>query len=85
MEKVVMYGTEWCKDCVRSKRYLQQHNVPYEFHDIEHRPDLAELVIDLNERAGIGRLRRIPVILIGERIMSEPSDEQLGAALGLVR
>jgi len=85
MVKVVMYGAGWCVDCVRSKRYLEQHKVPYEFLDINERPELAETVINYNERAGFGPKRRIPVILVGERILSEPSDEELGAALGLIR
>ena len=85
MVKIVMYGAEWCPDVARSRRYLELHKVHYEYHDIDKRPDLADLVITYNERAGFGKKRRIPLILIGERVLSEPSDEELGAALGLIR
>ncbi|MBN2083104.1 glutaredoxin family protein [bacterium] len=78
---VTVYGADWCLDCVRSKRFLDEHGVSYEWLDIQQQPELAEKVIELNIQGGFGPKRRIPLILIGAQILSEPSDEELGRAL----
>ena len=78
-----MYGGDWCGDCIRAKRFLEEHNIEYEYHDIVARPDLVEIVIGYNEQLGLGSIRRIPIILLGEKILSEPTNTELGAALGI--
>jgi glutaredoxin len=83
MPEIVMYGTAWCGDCVRSKRFLDERQLLYTYHDIQSQPELADLVIALNEQAGHGPKRRIPVILVDGRILSEPTDAELAEALGL--
>jgi len=81
--KVTYYGADWCGDCRRSKRLLQEHGVQFDELDIMRQPELAEEVIELNIKAGHGPRRRIPVILVGDRILSEPSNDELADALGL--
>jgi thioredoxin reductase (NADPH) len=81
MAKVVVYGADWCPDCVRSKRFLSEHGVDFDWHDIQANPELADKVVEYNIQAGYGPKRRIPVILVGERILSEPSNDELSAAL----
>ena len=81
--KVVLYGADWCGDCVRSKRFLRENNVDFEELNIVQQPELAAQVVDFNIKAGHGPKRRIPVILVGEKILSEPSNDELAAALGL--
>lgn len=83
MEKVIMYGAMWCGDCVRAKRLLEAHGISYEFHDLVAQPELAQTVISFNEQLGLGPKRRIPVILVGEKILSEPSNAELAQALNL--
>jgi len=80
---VVVYGADWCPDCVRAKRFLDSHRVSYKWLDIQQQPELAERVIELNVQGGYGTKRRIPLILAGELILSEPSDEELAQALGI--
>jgi glutaredoxin len=75
--EVKMYGADWCKDCIRTKRVLEDKQVEYSYFSIEEDPSLADKVITYNEQAGYGSKRRIPIILIGDRILSEPSDEVL--------
>jgi glutaredoxin len=83
MEKVIMYGAMWCGDCVRAKRLMDSRAVPFEFRDIEAYPELADTVISYNEQLGLGPKRRIPIILIGEKIYSEPTNDELAQALDL--
>jgi thioredoxin reductase (NADPH) len=81
--KVVLYGADWCHDCVRSKRFLRENNVEFEELNILTRPELADEVIRLNIEAGHGPKRRIPVVLVGEQILSEPTNDELATALGI--
>jgi thioredoxin reductase (NADPH) len=82
-KKVVLYGADWCGDCVRSKRFLRENNVEFEELNILVQPELADEVVRLNIEAGHGPKRRIPVILVDEQILSEPSNAELATALGL--
>ncbi|MDQ3023965.1 MAG: glutaredoxin family protein [bacterium] len=80
---VVLYGADWCGDCVRSKRFLKEHGIKFVEHNIVTSPERADEVVQLNIKAGFGTKRRIPVILIGEKILSEPSNDDLAEALGI--
>jgi len=56
--KIKMYATTWCGDCRRSKRWLTEHNVPFENIDIDQDEDAAAVVAQLNNGA-----RSVPTIL----------------------
>ena len=72
-------GTSWCSDCTRSKRFLDDHGVAYEWTDIEENEAAAREVEALNDGA-----RVVPTIVLGDgSILVEPSDEQLAGALGI--
>lgn len=83
MPEIVMYGAEWCGDCRRSKQFLDSHQLAYIYHDIVAAPELADVVVSYNEQAGHGPKRRIPVILVDGRILSEPSNAELAEAIGI--
>lgn len=34
-EKIIVYGADWCPDCVRAKSILDANNVPYEYFDTD--------------------------------------------------
>lgn len=77
--KITMYTTTWCGDCRRSKRFLSRHGIPYEEINIDETPEAARIVQELNN----GR-RSVPTILIeGGPTLAEPSDRELGQALGV--
>jgi len=72
-----MYGAAWCGDCRRSKKYLDSHNVEYNYIDVEADESASDKVIEIN-----GGLRSIPVILFPDGThMTEPSDKDLEAKL----
>jgi glutaredoxin len=83
MEKIILYGASWCPDCVRSIRFLDEHNIKYEYIDVESDPKLTEKVIELNEKIGKGKMKSIPIIIIGDKILSEPSNEELNKILNV--
>jgi mycoredoxin len=72
-----MYGAAWCGDCRRSKKYLDSHNVEYNYIDVEADELASDKVIEIN-----GGMRSIPVILFPDGThMTEPSDKDLEAKL----
>jgi mycoredoxin len=76
---VTIYTTSWCGDCRASKGFMKRHGVPFTEFDIEASPEMAEVVVKLNN----GR-RSVPTIVIeGGPILVEPSDRELGQALGV--
>jgi mycoredoxin len=76
---VTVYSTSWCPDCRTSKRFLINKGIPFTEIDIEERPEAAEVVRKLNNG-----MRRVPTILIeGGPTLVEPSDRELGQALGV--
>ena len=81
---IVMYGAEWCADCRRSKRLLDEREISYSYVDLEQAPEAIEEVLSRND----GR-RIIPTIVFEDGShLSEPNDAQLNAKLkedGLLR
>ena len=79
MADVKVYGAPWCPDCKRSKKFLAEHRVPYEWIDIDENPDALRFVEEL-QKGG----RTIPTIVFpdGGHLL-EPSDEELARKLGL--
>jgi glutaredoxin-like protein len=75
-----MYGAQWCGDCRRSKKLLDELNVEYTYVDVEANPEEIETVIRINEGA-----QSIPVIVFDDGShLTEPSDPDLRAKLSEV-
>ena len=76
---IVVYGAFWCPDCRRSKQFLGEHRIPYQWVNIEEDAGAEQRVIEMND----GR-RIIPTIVFadGSRLV-EPSNAELAAKLGL--
>jgi mycoredoxin len=47
-----LYSASWCRDCREAKRFLQNHQIPYQEIDIESSPGAAaELIANVGKRA----------------------------------
>ena len=79
MADIQVYGAPWCPDCRRSKKFLGEHRVAYDWIDID---DDASGLRFVEELQGGGRT--IPTIVFddGSHLL-EPSNEQLARKLGL--
>ena len=76
---IKVYGAPWCPDCRRSKQFLGEMRVPYEWIDIDEDPASAELVRQKNNGKQI-----IPTIVFGDgSFLAEPSNNELARKLGL--
>ena len=72
-----MYSADWCGDCVRSERLLDELNVAYTVIDIEADYSAADKVREIN-----GGAQTIPVIIFADGThLTEPSDIALKAKL----
>lgn len=71
--KVTVYSANWCGDCRRSKRLLDNLHVAYHLIDVESDSAASEKVIEIN-----GGYRSIPVIVFQDGThLTEPSDKAL--------
>ena len=78
-EKIIMYSTDWCGDCRRAKRFLDERQIVYENVNIEQVPEAMEIVKRLNHGN-----RSVPTIIFPDgSILVEPSAAQLAQKLGL--
>ena len=74
-----MYGTHWCQDCKRTKKFFGEHRVAYEFVDVDQDPEGLRVV----EQANAGK-RIIPTLVFADgSVLIEPSNADLATKLGL--
>lgn len=76
MERVKVYGADWCGDTQRSLRQLDALGVAYDYVDIEQDEEAAGWVRQQND----GKERK-PTIKLGERVLSTPSEQELESEL----
>ena len=74
---ITMYGADWCGDCRRSKRLLEELDVQVNHIDVEADKSAAAKVIEIN-----GGAQSITVIVFSDGThLTEPSDNALKAKL----
>ena len=79
MSAITVYGAPWCPDCKRSKQFLGEHRVAYDWIDIEQDADALALVERLQDGG-----RSIPTIVFEDgSLLIEPTNEELARKLGL--
>ena len=79
MTDLKVYGAPWCPDCRRSKQFLGEMRVPYDWIDIDEDAKAAEYVREKNDGKQI-----IPTIIFEDgSVLTEPSNDELARKLGL--
>jgi len=74
---ITMYGANWCGDCRRSKRLLEELEVQVTHIDVEADETAAAKVQEIN-----GGAKSIPVLVFSDGThLTEPSDNDLKAKL----
>lgn len=76
--RVMLYGADWCPDCLRAKAFLRENEVNFMYVDVDTAPGATEEVTRLNNGKRI-----IPTILINGKAYSNPDNTALRQALGL--
>ena len=77
--KMTVYGAPWCPDCRRSKQFLGEQRIPYDWIDIDLDNDARAYVQQLNDGKQI-----IPTIVFEDgSILVEPTNAELALKLGI--
>jgi thioredoxin reductase (NADPH) len=77
--EITVYGAHWCPDCRRAKQFLGEHQIPYNWVDIEEDSEGEKFVIEKNEGKRI-----IPTIVFADgSFLVEPTNAELAAKLDL--
>lgn len=76
MDKVKVYGADWCGDTQRALRQLDGLGVAYDYVDVEQDAEASSWVKEQNE----GKERK-PTIRVGAQVLSTPSAQELESAL----
>ncbi len=76
---ITVYGAYWCPDCRRAKQFLGEHQIPYNWVDIEQDGAAEQFVIEKN-----GGKRIIPTVVFADgAVLIEPSNAELATKMGL--
>src|SRR5438105_11837523 len=76
---IKLYGTNWCSDCKRSKKFLGEQRVHYDFINIEEDTE-GQAFVQKVQNGGL----TIPTIVFEDgSLLIEPSNAELAAKLGL--
>jgi len=81
---LLVYSSSWCPDCRVAKRFLEQHNIPFQEVNIESTPGAADEVIRQTGKRAIPQF-----VLNGTWVQPyRPGEgflyEEMGALLGVV-
>jgi glutaredoxin-like protein len=78
-DTIKVYGTRWCGDCLRAKRFLDRNKITHQWINIDLNRSAKNLVRQLNNGQVI-----VPTIIFPDgSILREPSNSELREKLGL--
>lgn len=72
--RVVVYGTETCPYCIQARAYLRERAIPFIDRDVDNSDQGRRDFAVLGKRA-------VPVILVGDRLLTGFNKKHLDAAL----
>lgn len=79
--QIVMYTTEYCSDCMRTKKFFEANNIPYLRVGLEGNPEATEFVMQVNNG-----YRSVPTIVFPDgTVLVEPGWEELKAKISMLR
>ena len=76
MDKVKVYGADWCGDTQRVLRQLDGLSIAYDYVNVEQDEEASRWVKEQND----GKERK-PTLKVGDRVLSVPSAKELESAL----
>jgi mycoredoxin len=74
---ITVYGTSWCGDCIRVRRFLDENKIEYRWIDIDYDADAENFVLRTNHG-----FRSVPTIILADgSTLVEPTTSQLKGLL----
>lgn len=75
-QTITMFGADWCRDCVRTKKQLDELGIAYEYIDLVAVPEAADVAREISGRT------QIPVVVYPDASHHvEPSNADVEAKL----
>ncbi|MFC7788313.1 glutaredoxin family protein [Microbacterium sp. MAHUQ-60] len=75
-DTITMFGAEWCSDCRRTKKQLDELGIPFTYVDLEAEPAAADVAKEISGRTNI------PVVVYPDSSHHvEPSNADVEAKL----
>src|SRR5436305_4811379 len=79
MQMLTVYGTSWCSDCKRTKKFLGEQRRPYAWVDVETSMEGLSFIESV-QKGG----HSVPTIRFADgTVLVEPSNAELAVKLGL--
>ena len=79
MAEIKVYGTSWCRDCIRAKTFLDENKVDYDWTDVDKETRFIEYILEINDGE-----RRVPTIVFPDgSVLVEPSNRELAKKLAM--
>jgi thioredoxin reductase (NADPH) len=76
---LTVYGTTWCPDCKRAKKFFGEHRIQYAWVDVEQDPSGLQKIEEINRGKQI-----IPTIVFDDgSVLVEPSNAELAEKFGI--
>lgn len=76
-DEIIVYGTRWCSDCVRTRHLLNKIGITYRWVNIDQDKDGERFVLRINRG-----MRSVPTILFNDgSVLVEPSNVELQSKL----
>lgn len=76
--EIIMYGTAWCPDVARTRRYLDRHDIDYTYRDIDEEPEAMTALLGLRGKDWV-----VPTLVLADgTVLDDPSVRDLAALLG---
>lgn len=73
---ITVFGADWCRDCIRTKKQLDELNIEYTYVDLVEDPSAADVAKDISGRT------QIPVVVYPDASHHvEPSNDDVEAKL----
>ena len=80
-QQITLYGTTWCGDCKRAKKWFDDHKVAYKDINIEEDQEALEYMQKIN-----GGSQSVPTIVFPDgSILIEPSNFQLEEQFAILK
>lgn len=78
-KEIVLYGTRWCYDSIRTRRWLDNHAIAYQYIDIDDSPEARSVVEQINRG-----YRSVPTLVFPDgTTLTEPSTMALAEKIKL--
>lgn len=75
-DTITMFGADWCRDCIRTKKQLDELGVDYTYVDLVAEPAAADVAKDISGRTNI------PVVVYPDASHHvEPSNDDVATKL----